>query len=274
MKESYLKEKGFYYRINDFKPERPNLVFVHGVIGSTSSWAAYEKIFENKYNVLTYDLRGHGASKKFSHFPDYEIKKFADDLKYLVSSLHISKFVLVGHSMGTLIVLEYIKQYREDVIAGILISPIFNPEKKIAAQTLRQLLRLSPVLNLFPFNLKPGHHIDYAKFPNTTEWDIKRLSIDAWNTGIRIYLYCLRHVMAIDQEYYLEKIEIPTLFIHGEKDTVAKAENSIILSGIIKKSEFVIIPNTDHFVILNNASRVAEIMESFLEKKKANLKFS
>jgi pimeloyl-ACP methyl ester carboxylesterase len=274
MKESYLKEKGFYYRTNDFKPGRPILVFVHGVIGSTSSWADYEKIFENKYNVLTYDLRGHGASKKFSHFPDYKIRNFADDLKDLVSSLHISKFVLVGHSMGTLIVLEYIKRYKEDVIASILISPIFNPEKKTASQALRQLLELSPILNLFPFNLKPGRHIDYAKFPNTTEWDIRRLSIDAWNTGVRIYLYCLRHVMATNQEYCLEKIEIPTLFIHGEKDTVAKMENSVVLSKIVRNSEFVIIKGTDHFVILNNAPQVSEIIDSFLKKNQANLKFS
>ena len=52
------------------------MVFVHGVSGSSSAWWPYEKIFENKYNILTFDIRGHGKLKKFPNYSDYKIKNF------------------------------------------------------------------------------------------------------------------------------------------------------------------------------------------------------
>ena len=67
MKEHFFEDR-IYYRTNEFKSDRLTLVFVHGVSGSSSAWLPYEKIFENKYNVLTYDIRGHGLSKKYPHY--------------------------------------------------------------------------------------------------------------------------------------------------------------------------------------------------------------
>ena len=98
--QEHIFDNRIYYRTNEFQPGRPTLVFAHGVSGSSSAWLPYEKIFENKYNILTYDIRGHGLSKKYPHYEDYEIKKFAEDLHDLVSSLGITKFVLVSNSFG------------------------------------------------------------------------------------------------------------------------------------------------------------------------------
>src|SRR5437016_6254620 len=104
MQEHVLKEE-IYYRTNFFKPDRLTLVFIHGVSGSSSAWLPYEKIFENKYNILTYDIRGHGKSKKFRSYHDYEIKHFANDLHELVTYLRIEKMVLISNSFGALIAL-------------------------------------------------------------------------------------------------------------------------------------------------------------------------
>ena len=80
MKEFYFKENHIYYRMNDFKPDRKTLVFVHGMSGSSSAWIEYEEKFSKEYNVLTYDLRGHGKSHRYKKFNDYEIDKFTEDL--------------------------------------------------------------------------------------------------------------------------------------------------------------------------------------------------
>jgi len=85
--QEYIWEDRIYYETNEFKPDRLTLVFVHGVSGSSSAWLPYEKIFENKYNILTYDIRGHGKSKKYPNYSDYEIKNFAEDLHDLISFL-------------------------------------------------------------------------------------------------------------------------------------------------------------------------------------------
>ena len=64
MQEYIFQPKKIYYRKNDFRPDCPTLVFIHGISGSSSAWLLYEKKFKDQYNILTFDLRGHGNSWK------------------------------------------------------------------------------------------------------------------------------------------------------------------------------------------------------------------
>ena len=272
MKEAYFEENGLYYKINTFEQNRPTLVFIHGLSGSSSAWLPYEKIFENKYNLLTFDIRGHGKSKKFPHYSDYEITYFAKDIDDLISYLNISKFILISHSFATLIAAEYIKLFRENVIANIFLSPTFNLEKGFMAKIMRPVLKLSKIFDLFPFNPKQGHHVDYTKFPNTTDWNIKRCYADVSNTTLRVYLYCLRQSLKLKQEYLLEKIKVPTLIIHGVKDTMAPVRNSIVLSKKINNSKLILLDNANHIIVLNNFQEVSQAIENFIEETKLGLK--
>lgn len=267
MKEYFLKNE-IYYRTNEFKPNRITLVFVHGVSGSCSAWLPYEKIFENKYNVLTYDIRGHGKSKKFPNYADYDMKCFANDIHDLVSHLNILKFVIISHSFAAPIALEYIKLFRETIIATVFLSPMINLNKNFSTTIMRPILKLTKAFNLFPFNPKKGGHVDYTKHPNTADWNIKRNYADIKNTTLRIHLYCLRQSFYKTlPEYDLEKINIPTLIMHGEKDSFVPVKNSVIMSQIIPNSELVIIPDIDHIVVLNKVKEVSKAIENFIENK-------
>ena len=62
-----------------------------------------EKKFKDQYNILTFDLRGHGNSWKPKNLEDYEIKKFAEDFFELVSFLKIKKFILIMQQQPLLI---------------------------------------------------------------------------------------------------------------------------------------------------------------------------
>ena len=269
MKEYYLKEE-IYYRKNEFRENRLTLVFIHGLSGSSSAWLPYEKIFENKYNVITYDIRGHGKSKKFPNYSDYEIKNFAGDLYDLVSHLSISKFILISHSFASLPAAEYIKLHPENVLVVVFLSPIFDLEKSFLSKISRPILKLSKILGLFPFNSKPRGQIDYAKYRNTTDWSIRRNYADVKNTTLRVYLHSLKQSLKVNQEYLLEKIKVPTLIIHGARDTMAPVANSITLSKKIKNSQLMIIPDIDHIVVLNKVKEVSDAIESFIEKHKGS----
>ncbi|MFA6257823.1 MAG: alpha/beta hydrolase [Candidatus Paceibacterota bacterium] len=272
MKESYFKNKGLYYRTNNFEKGRPTLVFIHGLSGSSSAWIPYEKIFnnnyQNKYNILTYDIRGHGMSKKYPNYKDYKIKNMAEDLNDLLTSLDVSKVSLISHSFGALIALEYIKLNEENVSSNILLSPISDLNKNLSTKFLRIILKLSKIFNLFSFNPKKGGHVDYTKHLNTTDWDIKRIYPDIQNTTLRTYLYCLRQSLGLPSKELLRKIKTPTLIVHGLKDTMVSVKNSIIMSKNIKNSEFFIFPNADHFAIFSNIQEISEAIDSFLNKNK------
>ena len=84
-------------------------------------------------------------------------------------------------------------------------------------------------------------------------------------------MYVLKQSLVPEQEYFFGRIQTPTLIVHGVKDTMVKVKRAITLSKKIVGSETVLIPNTDHIVVLNNTKEVSEAMVSFLEKNIKNL---
>lgn len=265
MKEYFLNNE-IYYRTNEFRPNRVTLVFVHGVSGSCSAWLPYEKIFENKYNVLTYDIRGHGKSKKYKNYTDYEIENFVNDLHKLVAYLDISKFILISNSFAGLVHLEYVKLYKETVIANIFTSPEVYLDTTFLAKIIRPILAiLTTILKILPFNSKPRGHVDYRKYIGSTDWAIGRNLADIRNTGLHAHFYTLRQSMKKGQYYALEKIDVPTLIIHGEKDSMVPLKNAVNMSKKIKNSKFVNIKNIDHNTVHNAVKEMSEAIENFLE---------
>lgn len=81
----------------------------------------YQKVLACDYQIILYDLRGHGRSSyRFSRGYDTVISENVRDLRSLITELHISDPVIVGYSNGGLIALAYACNYRDDVRALIL----------------------------------------------------------------------------------------------------------------------------------------------------------
>lgn len=252
--------------MNEFKPERPTLVFVHGLSGSSSAWAPYEKKFENNCNILTFDLRGHGKSAKPKNLSDYEIKKFADDLYELVSFLHWENFILISHSFGVLVALEFLTEHQALVKAAVFLSPGFAPGKRLIERAAKPFIGGACFLLPFlPFSGKGRGHVDYSHYKNTGDWNIRRMIADIGMTSLRVYLFASKKSYEFNRADLLDKITIPVLIMHGKKDTIFPCQNSLIMSEKIKKSKLILLDNTDHIVVLNNFKEVSEAMEKFIE---------
>jgi pimeloyl-ACP methyl ester carboxylesterase len=159
-------------------------------------------------------------------------------------------------------------KYPNHVRAGIFLSPNFAVAKRILAKMTRPFLSLINLLRPFRFSQKTGGHIDYSLYPNTGDWNIPRMIADIGNTGLRVYLYCTKQSYSFDRENFLEKIDMPILLVHGEKDTIFPANNSIFMSKKIKSSELILIPNADHIIPLNNVSEIAGAIRSFTQKNR------
>ncbi len=79
----------------------PPLVLVHGITDDLASWDPLVGPLSRSHTVVRYDQRGHGAS---SRTPPYELERLAADLVELVTDLGLDRPVLVGHSLGGLVV--------------------------------------------------------------------------------------------------------------------------------------------------------------------------
>jgi len=264
MEEKYYKNK-IYYRKNKFHKSKPTIVLIHGLSGSSSVWIPYEKKFNKKYNTLSIDLRGHGKSFRPKKFSEYKIKKFSEDIYKIIKKEKLHKFILLSHSMGSLIALDFLKKHKKTVKATIFVSPSYCPSKRILARVLNIPLKILDYLMLTSFKRR-GKHIDYRKYLGGGDWNIPRMFTDITNTGLKPFLDSTENVFKFDAESFLPKINIPTLIIHGDKDTIFPLKSSKIMSKKIKKSKLIIIKGADHIIPINYFSRLSLETEKFIRK--------
>lgn len=96
----------------------PTIIFIHGWTCDSSSWAAQVPAFAGKHRVITLDLPGHGqtgtpADGKLS------MALFADAVEAVRAEAGADKVVLVGHSMGAVVIRQYAIAH-PDRVAGLV----------------------------------------------------------------------------------------------------------------------------------------------------------
>ena len=80
------------------------LVFVHGWSCDRSYWDNQIAFFERYYKVVTIDLGGHGESG--TNRSDWSISSLGDDLVSVIDLFEYKNLYLVGHSMGSMVILD------------------------------------------------------------------------------------------------------------------------------------------------------------------------
>jgi pimeloyl-ACP methyl ester carboxylesterase len=82
----------------------PALVLVHGITDSHRAWDPLVPDLANDHQVIAVDLRGHGESSRMS---PYEPITLANDVRAVVDAVGTDTPMLVGHSLGGVVVSAY-----------------------------------------------------------------------------------------------------------------------------------------------------------------------
>jgi len=101
-------------------PNGPPVIFVHGLLGSHLDWdAQVHSRALRQYRLITYDLRGHGLSDKPAGAePYHDGSRWGDDLAAVIEASHARKPVVVGWSLGGVVISNYLAKYGDRAIAG------------------------------------------------------------------------------------------------------------------------------------------------------------
>lgn len=99
--------------------EAPVLVFVHGWAMDASIWWEARHMLAKRYHMVSYDLAGLGKSSAFAD-GRYSLEKFADDLLDVVGRASPRKVILVGHSIGGMIIQTFCRRYPETLNRQVL----------------------------------------------------------------------------------------------------------------------------------------------------------
>jgi pimeloyl-ACP methyl ester carboxylesterase len=109
--------------------DQPLMVLVHGGRDHARNWDQVALHFRSQYHIIAPDLRGHGDSE-WAHGSEYSMIEYVLDLAQLLEQLAGFPVMLIGHSLGGAIVLQYSGVYPERVakvvgIEGLGPSPAY-----------------------------------------------------------------------------------------------------------------------------------------------------
>ena len=204
------------------------VVFSHGWPLSADAWDD-QMLFlaERGYRVIAHDRRGHGRSSQ--PWAGNDLDTYADDLAELVNALDLKQAVHVGHSTGGGEVARYIGRHGTKRVAkAVLIGAIPPLMLKTTANP--------GGLPIEVFDgIRKGVLVDRSQFfkdltvpfygANRTGSQVSQGLKDAfWMQGMlagfkNVY-DCIKAFSETDQTEDLKKMNVPTLFIHGDDDQI------------------------------------------------------
>ena len=103
----------------------PTVVFVHGWTCDMSSWKYQFPAFAKTHRVIALDLPGHGESDK----PDatYSMDLFARAVDGVLAADGAKRVVLVGHSMGAMVVRQFYRLHKDRTAALVVVDGALRP---------------------------------------------------------------------------------------------------------------------------------------------------
>ena len=102
------------------------IVLLHGLSQQSDFWNPTLKAMvtttKDVFDVITVDLRGHGASQSFTADHDLSIEALATDVKAVMEHANIRRALIVGHSMGAMVAVQSAVLFPERVSGLLLID--------------------------------------------------------------------------------------------------------------------------------------------------------
>jgi len=252
------------------------VVLIHGYPLSGASWEKQVPVLLGAgYRVITYDRRGFGKSSQPT--AGYNYDTFAEDLHQLIAQLKLRDFTLVGFSMGGGEVARYIGKYgSKGVSKAVIISSVVpyllksgdNPEGLDASV-------FAGIENAVAADRYAFFTGFFQNFYNTDLLLGKRVSQQAiaadWNVAATASATASVACVATWHEDFrkdLERVDVPTLVIHGDDDHIVP----LVAAGartakMIKGARLHVVKGGPHGVTWTHAEEVNTQLLSFLGEK-------
>jgi len=226
----------------DLHPEgiEQTIMFVHGYAGVLESWEHQLNHFARNYRVVAPDLRGHGQSD--APYTDYTMAEIVSDLHAIVEDLNFpEKFILVAHSFGGSIAVEYANAHADRLEKLILIATAGEYPLPKAAQWATRI----PNKMVQPF-WKYRNRFD-AEFHV-----MKRLAAN--------------NMLVWEGWSMMRNITTPTLVVTGERDNYFPRQVFEDVGKMIPNAEIYDVGSAKHKVQLERHKAVTRAIERFVDE--------
>jgi 3-oxoadipate enol-lactonase len=241
--------------------EGPPIVFVHGLGGTSNVWHAQRITLSRYFRVIAFDLTGSGRSDRSRR--QFSIEGWADDIAGLMDHLGIQDAVIVGHSMGTVIVQKFAARHphkaKAIVLAGALVE--LGPPGKEAFTKRAETVERDGMVGV------ADQVLQGALSAGTRERNLALTGL-AREMLLANDPYCYaghcRALIAGSARADQDQIKCPTLLVVGDQDPVTPLGLQRQIVGAIAGARIRIVPNTAHLTMLETPEAFNAILLEFL----------
>lgn len=117
-----------YY--NEQIPHRKTLIFVHTIGGGAINWQAQFRAYADHYNVIAYDLYGHGMSGLPNEETECSVTESLLDFEEILAYFSVRQFTMVAHGYGSVIAMMVQQLFPKRVEKLLLINPYILSDKR------------------------------------------------------------------------------------------------------------------------------------------------
>jgi non-heme chloroperoxidase len=262
-----------YYK--DWGKGQP-VVFSHGWPLSADAWEDQMMFLADRgYRCIAHDRRGHGRSSQ--PWNGNEMDTYADDLAALTEALALLDAIHVGHSTGGGEVARYIGRHGTTRVAKAVLIGAVPP------------LMLKTPANPGGLPMEAFDQIRTAVKADRSQF-FKDLSapfyganragakvsqglrdsfwLQGMQCGFKAAYDCIKAFSETDFTEDLQRIDVPTLILHGDDDQIVPIGASALLSAkLVKGATLKIIPGAPHGMCSTHKDQINAELLAFLQRR-------
>lgn len=261
----------------------PPIVLADGIGCDGFVWRVLEDILVRKHQVVRWHHRGHGKSQVPENRGNLGMDALCLDLQAVLDAYDLDQALLVGHSMGVQLILEYaIREPRR--VSGLV--PICGSygrmldtfhDNGLASAGFPQLYRL------------------VADYPDWAQWlwsrllpteavylyavttevkgslvrrqDFKPYFDHLARMDVRVFFEMLERVRHHTVEDRLQQVQAPTLVVAGDRDTFTPVWLSRRMQRLIPGAELLVVPHGSHAAPLEMPELIELRLQRFLKER-------
>lgn len=237
------------------------LLILHGLFGFSDNWQSQAKKLSDYYRVILIDLRNHGRSPWSDNF-SYDL--MAQDIFELCQELSLKDIILVGHSMGGKVAINF-AQSNEFLLAKLVIVDIGIKSYPMHHENILAGIHSVDLPNISSRSQAYDQISVHIESEGIKQFLLKNLywrqkGTLAWRMNVIVLEREMNNILSAIKKVVLS---VPTLFIRGSMSNYILDDDIESIEDLFIDSEIVTIHNAGHWVHAEAADEFLEYLLSF-----------
>lgn len=246
------------YRI-DGPAGAPAVMLSNSLMSTHAMWDPQVDALLQRFRVLRYDTRGHGASEVTPG--TYTIELLADDAAALIAHTGIGPVHFVGLSMGGMIGQQLAVRHPEQVLSLSLCDTASEMPPRAMWEDRIATARSQGIAALVDGTLKRWFVAGFAERAPAAIARVREMIVQTTPAG---YIGCASAVRDMSQTHILRNIKVPTQVIVGRDDPACTLAQSEVLRREIPGATLHVIDDAAHLSNIEQPEQFTRLLVDFI----------